>query len=78
MAVLNESIKLLKKHLSDGKIVRFGEFGAFQVSISSEGAETEDKVTASKIKSNKIVFRPGLELKEMLATAKYEKVGKSS
>ncbi|MDY3316487.1 HU family DNA-binding protein [Riemerella anatipestifer] len=76
LAVLNDLTKVLSKHLSDGKIVRFGDFGSFQISISSEGAETEDKVTAAKIKSNKILFRPGIELREMLAVAKYEKVAK--
>lgn len=76
LAVLNDLTKALSKHLSDGKIVRFGDFGSFQISISSEGAETEDKVTAAKIKSNKILFRPGIELREMLAVAKYEKAAK--
>ncbi|MDY3319165.1 HU family DNA-binding protein [Riemerella anatipestifer] len=76
LAVLNDLTKVLSKHLSDGKIVRFGDFGSFQISISSEGAETEDKVTAAKIKSNKILFRPGIELREMLAVAKYEKAAK--
>ncbi|MDY3521420.1 HU family DNA-binding protein [Riemerella anatipestifer] len=76
LAVLNDLTKVLSRHLSDGKIVRFGDFGSFQISISSEGAETEDKVTAAKIKSNKILFRPGIELREMLAVAKYEKAAK--
>lgn len=76
LAVLNDLSKVLAKHLSEGKIVRFGDFGSFQISISSEGMETEDKVTAAQIKSNKIIFRPGIDLKDMLSTAKYEKIGK--
>lgn len=73
LAVLNELNKLLAKHLSEGKIVRFGDFGAFQVSLSSEGAETEEKFNSSLIKGGKIAFRPGVDLKHMLATLKYEK-----
>lgn len=73
MAVLNELIKTLKKHLSEGKIVRLGDFGSFQISLSSEGAETAEKFSSSMIKSGKIQFRPGEELRKTLATLKYEK-----
>ncbi|MDY3317107.1 HU family DNA-binding protein [Riemerella anatipestifer] len=76
LAVLNDLIKSLSRHLSDGKIVRLGEFGAFQVSLSSNGEEEESKVTAASIKNSKIVFRPGEDLRNMLATAKYEKYSK--
>jgi nucleoid DNA-binding protein len=50
-----------------------GDFGAFQVSVSSEGTETEAKFNASLIKGNKVVFRPGTDLKEMQNNLKYEK-----
>ena len=76
LAVLNDLNKLLIKHLSEGKIVRFGDFGSFQVSVSSTGAETEAKFSSSNITGNKIQFRPGAELKALLATAKYEKIKK--
>ncbi|MGP2569626.1 HU family DNA-binding protein [Ornithobacterium rhinotracheale] len=76
LAVLNDLTKLLSRHLSEGKIVRFGEFGSFQASISSNGEEAEDKVTANSIKGAKIQFRPGEDLRAMLKTAKYEKFGK--
>jgi nucleoid DNA-binding protein len=67
-------IEVLVEHLAEGKIVRLGDFGALQVSVGSEGAETEAKFNASLIKSNKVVFRPGIDLKEMLNNLKYEKV----
>ena len=54
--------------------MRFGDFGSFQVSVSSNGAETAEKFTASNITGNKIQFRPGVDLKAMLATVKYEKM----
>lgn len=73
MAVLNDLTKLLARHLSEGRIVRFGDFGSFQISVSSEGAETEAKFNQSLIKGAKIAFRPGIDLKEMIATLKYEK-----
>lgn len=76
LATLNEITKVLIKHLANGKIVKFGDFGSFQITITSEGIEDEKKFTASHIKGNKIQFRPGTDLKEMLATVKYEKFKK--
>lgn len=73
MAVLNDLTKLLSRHLSAGETVRFGDFGSFQVSVKSEGAETEEKFHASLIKKAKINFRPGTDLKDMLLTLKYTK-----
>ena len=76
LATLNEFTKIMVKHLADGKIVKFGDFGNFQITINSEGVEDEKKFTAANIKGNKIQFRPGADLKEMLATVKYEKHSK--
>ena len=76
LAVLNDLTKILKRHLENGEIVRFGDFGAFQISISSEGAEKEEKFHHSMIKSSKVVFRPGIDLKEMKNNLTFEKVKK--
>jgi predicted histone-like DNA-binding protein len=73
LAVLNDLIKVLRRHLNEGEIVRFGDFGTFQVSLSSGGAETEAQFNASLIRKPKVTFRPGIDLKDMLATLKYEK-----
>jgi len=73
MAVLNDLTKLLRRHLSDGKIVRFGEFGAFQVMIGSAGADTAAKFSSSMIRKPKVAFRPGADLREMLNSLKYTK-----
>jgi predicted histone-like DNA-binding protein len=43
LAVLNDLTKALNRHLKAGKIVRFSDFGTFQINIKSEGAETEEK-----------------------------------
>ena len=73
LAVLNDLSKALAKHLSEGRIVRFGDFGSFSLRLSSEGAETSDKFNNSLIKGAKITFRPGIDLKEMLSVVKFEK-----
>ena len=77
MAVLNDLIKLLRRHLSDGKIVRLGDFGSFQISLGSAGSESEEKYNSSLIKKSKVTFRPGADLKEMLVTLKYTKAAKT-
>jgi predicted histone-like DNA-binding protein len=74
LAVLNDLTKVLKRHLENGEIVRFGDFGSFQVAITSEGADTAEKFHNSLITGSKVAFRPGIDLKEMLATLKYEKI----
>ncbi|GHV09168.1 hypothetical protein FACS1894160_4600 [Bacteroidia bacterium] len=73
LAVLNDLTKVLKRHLENGEIVRFGDFGTFQLTVSSEGSETAAKFHPSLIKHPKVTFRPGVDLKDMLATLKYTK-----
>lgn len=53
--------------------MKLGVFGNFQISISSEGAETAEKVSSNLIQGNKITFRPGADFRDMLRTIKYEK-----
>ena len=72
-AVLVALTEVLVEHLADGKIVRLGDFGAFQVTLNSNGTETEANFNASLIKGNKVAFRPGIDLKEMQNNLKYEK-----
>lgn len=76
MAVLNDLIKVLGRNLANGKIVRFGDFGSFQMSFSSEGAKTEEAFHAKLIKNPKIQFRPGKDLKDVTKTVTFEKYKK--
>ncbi|MDR2816765.1 MAG: HU family DNA-binding protein [Proteiniphilum sp.] len=73
LAVLNDLTKILRRHLGNGEIVRFGDFGSFQIALTSNGVETAEKFHPSLIKNQKVTFRPGIDLKEMLSTLKYEK-----
>lgn len=73
-AVLYALVDVMTDSLADGQAVRLGELGSLRVNISSEGKATEKEVTASAIKSAKVVFTPGVEIKKMLATLKYEKM----
>jgi predicted histone-like DNA-binding protein len=73
LAVLESLTQVLTERLAEGKIVRFSDFGSFQVSVGSTGSESAEKFTTSLIKTKKVVFRPGADLKEMLNNLKFEK-----
>lgn len=59
--------------LVQGRIVKLGKLGNFQVSISSSGKETPEEVTATDIVKNRILFRPGKKLRNMLSNLTYRK-----
>ena len=73
LAVLNDLTKVLRNHLEAGEIVRFGDFGSFQVTVKSKGAETEAKFNSSLIHSPKITFWAGTDLKSMFGSLKYSR-----
>ncbi len=76
LAVLNDLVKCMGRHLANGEVVKLGDFGNFQVTIASEGSETAEKVTSANIIKQKITFRPGVDLRDILKTLKFEKYGK--
>lgn len=76
-AVLYALVDVMKDALADGQIVlRIGELGSLRVSFSSEGKATEKEVTAASIKQAKVIFTPGKDIKDTLATLTYEKISK--
>lgn len=70
VALIDEAVELL----SNGNQISFGKLGTLAVNLKSDGAETEEKFTASLIKGAKVIYRPGAEIKDMLSTLKFEKV----
>lgn len=72
-ASIDAFAQMLIKHIANGEIVRFGDIGSFQLSFSSTGADSADKLNATAIKNAKVVFRPGKDIKDMLKTITFEK-----
>lgn len=72
-AVLYALVNVSITSLSKGSIVRLGDLGSLRVSVSSEGKDTADEVSASSIKGASIIFTPGTRLKDMLNGVKYQK-----
>lgn len=74
MAVLIALEDVVSDSLSNGEIVRLGELGSLQVSLSGEGATTKDDYHDGLIQKAKILFRSGRTLSNMLTSLRYEKV----
>ncbi len=74
MASLEAFIDLIPERLIQGYIVRLGDFGSFNITLSSEGAATADKFTTAMIKGNNLNFRPGKIVEKVLSTADYKRI----
>lgn len=60
--------------LREGKSVSLGDLGTFSLSISSKGVPEGKRMSRSDIKTARINFRPGKELKDMLKALDFELV----
>lgn len=63
--------KIVQRLLPDGKSVKPGNRGSFNVSLNTEGAATKDALTARNVKSVNINFQPGDELKAAMQKADF-------
>jgi predicted histone-like DNA-binding protein len=61
--------------LGQGRIVKLGRLGNFQVGISSTGSDTAAEVSAAAIIKSRILFRPGKKLRTMLNGVSFKKAG---
>jgi len=73
-AVLEALLHNMMYELREGKIIELGEIGNFQITVNSQGVETEEEATTSLVKRASVTFRPAIALKDMLQTMKYRKV----
>ena len=71
---LESFLQVIPQEIAKGNIVRLGDFGSFSLTVHSDGVATQEEVTASLIKSNKLHFRPGKQVEDQLHTVVYRKV----
>ena len=72
-AVLITAAKLISKYLGLGYMVELEDIGTFYVSISSEGADTEEKYHQGLIRKAKIIFKVGVVFAALLKNLTFEK-----
>lgn len=61
--------------LKEGRIVKLGRLGNFQVGINSSGSSTAEEVSVTSINKSHILFRPGKRIREMLTKVSFRKAG---
>ncbi|TXE12096.1 DNA-binding protein [Seonamhaeicola algicola] len=59
--------------LKQGRIVKLGHLGNFQVGISSQGRDTAEELDASAITKARILFRPGKSFRQLLKNLSFRK-----
>ena len=74
MAVLVALESTISECLSNGEIVRLGDLGSLQISLSSKGAPSKEDFNAGLIEKSRILFRPGETLQAMQKTLSFERV----
>ena len=62
----------LPEYLKDGKSVQLGEFGTVRCSFFSKGVDKPEDVNASLVKSIRVVFSSGVQLKHQLSDMSFE------
>jgi predicted histone-like DNA-binding protein len=74
MAVIEAFLEVIPQALSDGKIVRLGDFGSFSLQVSSEGSVDAPAVSKNQIKKVSVKFRPGKEFANVTNAIEFTKV----
>lgn len=72
-AVVYALVQSISTELGQGKIVRLGHLGSFQISIKGTPSQTPDAVHSKDITSASITYRPGKRFKAMLKKLEYLK-----
>jgi predicted histone-like DNA-binding protein len=70
-AVVISLVNTVSRALEEGKIVRLGQLGTFQVSVKGTGCEIAEAVSGKSITSASIIFRPGIRFKKMLQNLQF-------
>ena len=72
-AVLYAMVEEAVVGLNEGRIIRLGDLGSLRITLSSEGKDTAEEITAAAVKKAGVIFTPGVKLQSMLKNAKFTK-----
>ena len=70
-AVLDNLNFVLDMELQEGRIVKFGDFGSFRISVSSDGVKD---FNSSMLRPPRIIFTPGGVLKDTKKTLEFSRI----
>lgn len=73
--VLTTLVDVMPTFLKLGQSVRLGDFGTFRVSVTSEGKDTPEALSAHDVKQARIVFVSGTELRHSIEGVSFEVIG---
>jgi predicted histone-like DNA-binding protein len=71
LAALSALQREMTRNMMAGKIVRFGTFGSFQLTLNSSGVENIADTSQNQVKGVRVRFRPGTRIQENLRNLKY-------
>jgi len=71
LAVLSALTSEMTTQLMEGKIVRFGSFGSFQLGISSKGVASETETSRNQVRGIRVKFRPGRRIVNALSQLRF-------
>ena len=74
LAVLEAFVQVIPGELTNGRIVRLGDFGSLRVLLQSQGSDTPEEFTSSLINQARVRFRPGRLIQNALDTATFQRV----
>ena len=77
-AVIMGLLDAVSDELSDGNTVYMGKLGSYSIAIKSAGVATAAELTSAAIKSAKINYRAGGELKNMTKTLSFTKTDETA
>ena len=63
--------KVVQRLLLDGKSVKLGDWGTFNVTLNTEGVERKEDLTAHNVKRVNINFQPADEMKAAMQKADF-------
>ena len=62
---------MVQRLLLDGKSVKLGDWGTFNVTLNTEGAERKEDLTAHNVKRVNVNFQPADEMKAAMQKADF-------
>lgn len=74
LGALGSFIEIIEIQLKHGRPVRLNTLGTFYLTLTSNGTDTKEELSADDIKKARIRFRPGKRLQKTIRNLEYEKV----